>query len=312
MECTTRMKYIYLVSCPHSGSTIISFLLGSHPDIATVGEIAGSIPDLEYLCSCGERISECPLWKEVSERLEMDGDHLDMTNIGIHLPGPTHNSSIFDLYYHYFPYRWMDLVRDLAFSFHPKMTGYVCGRIERLLKVVSLICEITGKSIFADTSKDLFRLKWLLKIPSLDVKVIYLVRDGRAVMNSLITKEQWTSEISVMSQVWCNRNIEHIIRNYLAPKQVYILKHEDFCLRTEQIIRELAEFLGISPEFNLAAFERKNYHIIGNGMRARFDGQIRFEENWKTSLSVDSIRLFEQKAGYLNRKFGYDFKCSEL
>jgi len=53
------LKYVYLTSSGYSGSTLLSFMLGAHPCIATVGELSNSIenndPD-NYRCSCEKLI----------------------------------------------------------------------------------------------------------------------------------------------------------------------------------------------------------------------------------------------------------------
>ena len=49
---------IYIMSPSFSGSTLLTFLMGAHPSVATVGELkATSLGDIdEYDCSCGSRI----------------------------------------------------------------------------------------------------------------------------------------------------------------------------------------------------------------------------------------------------------------
>jgi len=52
------MRLAYILAASHSGSTLLSMLLGSHPQIATIGEMKlspGGIRGLNcYHCSCGE------------------------------------------------------------------------------------------------------------------------------------------------------------------------------------------------------------------------------------------------------------------
>ena len=51
---------------------------------------------------------------------------------------------------------------------------------------------------------------------------------------------------------------------------------------------------------------RAQHHVIGNGMRMTFNGDIRLDEKWRAELNAESLRLFVQRAGWLNRKLGYE------
>ena len=47
------VRLVYILAASHSGSTLLAMLLGSHPDVCTVGELkATSLGNVEeYLCS---------------------------------------------------------------------------------------------------------------------------------------------------------------------------------------------------------------------------------------------------------------------
>ncbi len=49
----TKIRLIYILAASHSGSTLLSLLLGSHPEITTIGELkATSLGDPDqYRCS---------------------------------------------------------------------------------------------------------------------------------------------------------------------------------------------------------------------------------------------------------------------
>ena len=69
------MRLVYLLAASHSGSTLTAFLLGSHPEICTVGELKlTSLGEVgSYRCSCGEEIGRCVFWTAVRERLAARG-----------------------------------------------------------------------------------------------------------------------------------------------------------------------------------------------------------------------------------------------
>ena len=59
------IRLVYILAPSHSGTTLLARLLGSHPDVYTVGElqplISGDIT--KYRCSCGALIRECGFWR---------------------------------------------------------------------------------------------------------------------------------------------------------------------------------------------------------------------------------------------------------
>ncbi|HEV2843921.1 MAG TPA: hypothetical protein VG477_03670, partial [Thermoanaerobaculia bacterium] len=59
---------VYIMGHGFSGSTLLTFLLGTHPRIATIGELGIAqlakeqlTPD-DYLCSCKAPIRDCDFW----------------------------------------------------------------------------------------------------------------------------------------------------------------------------------------------------------------------------------------------------------
>ena len=80
------MRLAYILAASHSGSTLLSMLLGSHPQIATIGEMNLSpkaMGDLDhYRCSCGDLIRRCRFWEQVREGMVSRGFAFDLANVG--------------------------------------------------------------------------------------------------------------------------------------------------------------------------------------------------------------------------------------
>ena len=65
------IKYLYICSAGHSGSTLLDLLLGSHTRIESLGEVS-HLPKniaLNTKCSCGENVRECSVWKPILDQL---------------------------------------------------------------------------------------------------------------------------------------------------------------------------------------------------------------------------------------------------
>lgn len=67
-----RLPLLYIAGSSHSGSTLLDLLLGSHPQIESVGEakkisaVAAKIRAGEQaLCTCHEEVTKCPFWRAV-------------------------------------------------------------------------------------------------------------------------------------------------------------------------------------------------------------------------------------------------------
>jgi hypothetical protein len=157
-------------------------LLGAHPEIATVGELkATSLGDPDqYRCSCRERIKSCPFWMAVTDGMAKRGFQFDVTNAGTDLRSgaspfvrrllrPLHRGPVFEF------------LRDTALAFSPIWRRSL-PRIQALNEaLMASVLERAGRAVIVDSSKVGLRLKYLLRNPALDVRVIRLVRDGRGV-----------------------------------------------------------------------------------------------------------------------------------
>ena len=65
------IKTAYILSAGRSGSTLLSRMLGAHPETFAVGEIS-HLPKniaLNTTCMCGSPVRECPVWNSVVKRM---------------------------------------------------------------------------------------------------------------------------------------------------------------------------------------------------------------------------------------------------
>ncbi len=298
-----KINYIYLISAPHSGSTLFACLLGAHPEISTVGEFA-SVD--KGRCSCGVLYSECPFWLTWKQLAEKQGLEFEIGNLKVNL-GIEHNRGIlYDIYYHLFPSKLLNITRDIIFKYIFKKYYYESNAlIERSIKLINILLREENTKYFLDTTKNPIQVRFLARHPNINLKVISLIREGHAVMNSLIQKEKYSPIDAINNWIWSNKNIERVIEYYLKPEQVYKVKLEDFLENHQEVLKQIFKFLGVNPNVELD-FNPKKRHVIGNYMRYTFDGTIRPPDNrWKRQLSPELIKLFDERAGDMNKKYGY-------
>lgn len=61
-------KVLYIACSSFSGSTLLSFILNTHPQMTTVGHTVGYpfTPEEDFRCSCGAPLPECPFFSRMA------------------------------------------------------------------------------------------------------------------------------------------------------------------------------------------------------------------------------------------------------
>lgn len=321
-------RLAYLLAASHSGSTLLTMLLGAQPGACTAGELKATslgAPD-QYCCSCHERIRNCTFWQKVSEGMGRRGiPNFDITNAG---------TSIFDTKSPYLRrllvplYRGgaLEMLRDLVLSLSTEWRAHLSEWNGRNLALIESLLEVTGAGVIIDSSKVALRLKYLLKIPDLDVRVIRVIRDGRAV--SLTYTDEWNfadsfdpamrsggsgnrrppqrNSMAEAARAWRrnNESCDALVAT-LPPDQWTEVRYEDLCADPAAALRKLSSFLHLKPERVILDFRTVAQHVIGNGMRMDPTTDITLDERWRDNLSNSDLDIFDEMAGDLNRRYGY-------
>lgn len=321
-------RLAYILSASHSGSTLLAMLLGAQSGACTVGELkAGSMGDPErYSCSCGLLIKQCGFWSHVSQAMGRRGfANFDITRAhtsiyGIKSPyarrllAPLHRGPILETF------------RDVALSATPSWGPHLRETQCRNVALIASIQEVTQARIVLDSSKVALRLKYLLRIPELNIKVVRLMRDGRAV--ALTYMDDWNfadaadpafrgggsgvqrqpprRDMADAAREWKRSNeAADCLLERLPASQWLPVQYEQLCARPELTLRRLCEFLELDSAAVNLNFRSRKQHVIGNGMRFDTTSEIRLDERWRNQLSAEDLHVFDRVAGGLNRKYGY-------
>jgi hypothetical protein len=321
-------RLAYLLAASHSGSTLLAMLLGAQPGACTAGELkATSLGDPDqYRCSCREKILDCGFWQQVSEAMASRGyPGFDITSAG---------TSIFEIESPYVRrllaplYRGgtLETIRDLALSFSPAWRARLADSNRRNLALIKSLLEVTGAGVVIDSSKVALRLKYLLKIPGLDVKVIRVIRDGRAV--ALTYTDEWNfadskdpemrgggngtrrppprRSMAEAANEWKRSNESSDALVATLPRNQWTeVRYEELCADPAATLKRLATFLDLDPDQVTLDFRARTQHVIGNGMRMDTTSEIKLDERWKEVFSNEDLQAFDGVAGELNRKYGY-------
>lgn len=302
----SQIDYVYILAASHSGSTLLTLLLSSHPKVASVGETSALLwrgKSDSGTCSCGRPIDVCPFWARVRE--------------GMAARGVSWNDPGFQTDFRIPSARWTDrvlraehrgplleAVRDAFLCFSPAWRRAGPRILAANLALIETVMELSGGSVFLDSSKEPHRLKFLMRIQRLRTRVIQLVRDGRGVAASYVRRNE--HPIDVASDEW-RRSIlseEHLMRR-LPPDRVLRLRYEDFCADVEGSARRIFEFMDLPFDPGIRDFHQREHHILGNRMRLSADGRIRLDEKWRTIMTPRMLAVFERTAGHINRRYGY-------
>jgi hypothetical protein len=292
-----KIPFIFLTAHAFSGSTLAGFLLGAHPEIATVGELTGpgAHTDLAaYPCSCGALLQEDPFWLAVTAVLHRHGlpyqlnqpfntrFELGRSTIGHRLRTQSLRSNRLE--------RWRDSTLNALWPGHHQELQERARRNELFARA---ILEVTGKSIFLDTSKDPLRIRYLRLSPHIDLYVIHLVRDVRGVVTSMMSrKAHVTAEQAAKSWLMRERNVARLLQEVPPDRQITV-RYEALVTDTLPTLNRLLAFVGAQPLPEMIDFRSVEQHILGNKMRKNTSSEIRLDERWRTALSPEQLQTIQ-------------------
>jgi len=301
---------LYIAGTGHSGSTLLSFILNTHPDIFAIGEMHAPLyprsRPRERLCSCGARLGECQFFTEMTRCFHREGIRFDpcrwdllynLTSVPLAnrlMTGSLRSNAL-------------ERVRDRIWQLYP---GYhrELGRMHRLNEFfVGFALAITRNRVFVDASKDPLRMVYLQQLRDIGLKVIHLVRDPRGHAYSYWKRGRanWLHR-AVSDWLRTNRNVERHLAK--LPSHDWIrVRYESLCTDPKRTLHELVEFLGVRAMKVPSNYRSATHHIMGNHMRLPSDGRstIQLDEGWRRELPSQSLDMIWNKAGKLGRKYGY-------
>jgi hypothetical protein len=303
---------IYVAGYGRSGSTILDILLGSLPQVVSLGEV-GNLWELcfrdDSRCSCGRRYLECPFWSRVLARLDLADD-----------------ATAFDGYS-----RLSRRIQDWKrlgglFSNRGRAEKQTYGHlVERLYATVALA---SGCRFIVDSSKSSYPYAWralaLHRLAGIDIRVIHLVRNGSAVMASkqsgnnrklslgVEAREPWAAYRGLIGWMFANACV--ILTRWFLPDNRYILlRYEELIAHPEETMKRLGDFLelDVTPVVQ-GIIENRTFevgHLVA-GNRLVKQGRIQLKRDlqpphglaWHHRLAYQilawPIRLYAVLAGF--------------
>lgn len=320
-------KLVYIAGPGHSGSTLLDMLLGGHSQISSLGEIHRFYLSMNrstrpHRCDCGSILTECPFWKEIilgltertgktvdeirSSFYTTDPAYLDRPDDGLVLARPSVPKR--------YPLDLGRLIAGLAPNWVYRMAAYCNARVSLYRRIArnshllfDVARKVAGTPVIVDSTKNPIRLRALYLERPAEVKVIYLIRDGRAVTHSRMKREN--VGMGDAAKVWvAEHRKQRIVQRAMSPKNVLTLRYENLCMEPEVQLRMLCYYLDLDFDPNVLTFRENTRHAVG-GNPMRFDmgnRKIQLNEDWREALKESELEEFERVGGSLNRALGYE------
>lgn len=268
--------HLYIMSRPHSGSTILDVLLGNTRDVESVGQLISDMGKRGNLCSCGATIEDCPFWSKARDRLAAAG--IDWDEAATALVEQAHVRR--------FLATWWAAPNDAHLRHLAMLTE----------KLIAAILGDSGKTVLLDSSKEPTHGLFLLKYVS-STRVIRLVRNPLSAVAShqwrlekqgrfhFLRREYRRPELAPLFLVlaagsWMVGNLLAEIAVRAAPDRVVRVRYEDLRDNPGRELARLGTVLGIDVDASLAKLDRGEPFTAGHnigGNAIRHDRQLRFD-----------------------------------
>ena len=323
-EQSDGLRYVYVVSSPHGGSTLFSYVMGKHPEVQNLGEVS-FIPKLLALgeaCSCGKPLRECEFWGgTLAEYATVTGVDLRMQPYGVPLgdaPKAKSGTGLIDhrhqtrLRYALMKVRGaLDTVSVLHAPVGAGLRRFslpsVTRGVDNTIALYRTAARATGARLIVDASK-LPRKAAHLYVAAPDrVRIVHLTRDGRGVVAS----RKRYMPVSFAAERWNHYHglATRLLERWVPAAHRMRLSYEEFATRPETVLRRVFDWLetDYSEECLRFGSAAEVHSAGGNPARFEMGGGIRgVDERWRSTLTEPELEEFERRAGAQNRAFGYD------
>ncbi len=300
---TAPIKVVYIAGLGHSGSTLLGSLLGQLDGFFFVGEMASTARAFANgdLCGCGEPLVSCPTWSAILEAAFPAENGGSRSQLAIDRAEG----------------RALGVVRQALRShgLFPRAPRLDAGR-NAYAAVLRAIGKTTGSRVVVDSSKWPGYGYLLDGIDGVDLTVVHLVRDPRAVVDSRLKSvarrgvpvSPGPTPFAAVWDVW-NATVE-----LLWGRSRYLrLRYEDLAREPAKAVRRIAALAG-EPANGLRFVGKDTVAIAPThtvaGNRGRFrtgEVRLRLDDEWARSdrLSSHQYAAVSALTWPLRLRYGY-------
>ena len=291
-----NIKVISIAGYGRSGTTILGNILGSIPGFFHTGEtcfIWENGINNNRNCGCGAAFQQCPQWHNILENAYGNLEDLKEEDIKyLKQQGIPQNRDIL-------PALVFGQEKEYLESTYNKLKQYLINQE----KLYQSIANYTNCDVIVDSSKFPSYVYLLNLISSIDLYVVHLVRDPRAVSYSW-QKKRIRSDVSPDKKLlqeqfkptkvalqWNSWNLLLELFGSRELKEHYLfLKYEKFMQNPQQSIKNILEMTGVAnkelPFVDSSSVSLTvNHTIWGNPIRSKTGlVQLKTDEEWKVGI----------------------------
>jgi hypothetical protein len=271
----------YILGSGHCGSTLLSLLLNGHPRILALSELRKIRVVLDQPATSRDPSPlASPLWEQIRRRYESTYQ-APFAKLAIDHPS------------------WKTFVRWSR--------DEIEAWAEPCVRLLSCIAAESGRDILIDSSKSWQQLYLLRRSGRVPIKVLHVIRDGRAVLHSyrrkyegfLFNFGQWAKPTAMAA----------VLRPMFAGDEWMPVHYEALATDPTGTLAQICRFLGTEFEPAMMHFRSHPWFgIRGNRMAQGTSEEIRLDEKWRRELPHGQRLLFELLGSPLNRYFGYSVR----
>jgi len=308
---------LYIGGLGRSGSTLVERLAGQLPGACAVGEIVhlwqrGVTEDER--CGCGTAFAQCSFWQQAGKTAFGGWDEIDPGRVAALRARVDRNRFVPRL-------AARPAGTGLAGT-GPAGTGPAPALAEYMsyyTRLYAAVAEVSGARLVIDSSKHPSLAHCLRRQGGVDLRVLHLVRDsravayswGRAVRRPDTDRQSYMTRYSpaVAAAQWNGQNAAfHLLRGVPVMR----LRYEDVVAAPEAAVRRIAAFSGLPAPGRLAflgagwAELEPGHSVSGNPMRfATGKIAIRPDERWRADLPAGPRREVTALTSPLLAAYGY-------
>ncbi|MGH2776365.1 MAG: sulfotransferase family protein [Actinomycetota bacterium] len=282
---TDRRKIVFVGGYGRSGSTLLDRVLGHCSDrFFSGGEIRhiwqeGFVEN--RVCGCGRPFDSCEFWRAVSERSFGGPRALDVDEL-IELKNRVD--------------RWWLIPRIAARRPGPRFEAHLARYQDHLRRLYEGVGAESGADVIIDSTKDPSHGYVLSSMRDIDLRVIHLVRDSRAVAHSWRRKKYNPGSGTDMNRYNLLKTgtewsaINALIGGLARRSSAYVLvRYEDLVADPASELRRILAAIdeeATVPTGGRVRF-RDDHTVAGNPIRfKRGETQLCLDDEWRSGMKL--------------------------